>query len=83
MTSPLFNIKNFKSLFNGRLPGQLVIQYSNYCNADCPQCGMRRSATLKRHTLDRDVVKKLIDDAAARGVQSLSFTGGEPLLFLN
>jgi uncharacterized Fe-S cluster-containing radical SAM superfamily protein len=83
MTSPLFNIKNFKSLFNGRLPGQLVIQYSNYCNADCPQCGMRRSATLKRHTLDRDVVKKLIDDAAVRGIQSLSFTGGEPLLFLN
>ncbi len=31
MRSPLFNIGNLKSLFNGRLPGQLVIEGVNGC----------------------------------------------------
>lgn len=78
-----FNLKNGSSLLRGRLPGQLVIQYSNKCNADCPQCGMRRSNSIARHTLSKDRVKQLIDNAAEAGVQSLSFTGGEPLLFLD
>ena len=68
---------------HGRLPGQLVIQYSNKCNADCPQCGMRRSNNIPRHTLTKDRVKELIDNGAEAGVQSLSFTGGEPLLFID
>ncbi len=69
--------------FKGRLPGQLVIQYASHCNADCPQCGMRRSQVFQRSRLDQDRVKRLIDDGARRGVQALSFTGGEPLLFLD
>jgi MoaA/NifB/PqqE/SkfB family radical SAM enzyme len=69
--------------FRGRLPGQLVIQYASHCNGDCPQCGMRRSKTFDRSRLDKDKVKRLIDDGARRGVLALSFTGGEPLLFLD
>lgn len=77
------DLRHGKALLKGRLPGQLVIQYSNRCNADCPQCGMRRSNEIPRHTLTKDRVKKLIDDAAEAGIRSLSFTGGEPLLFLD
>lgn len=69
--------------FKGRLPGQLVIQYASHCNADCPQCGMRRSNSLERSRLDMNTTKRLIDEAAAKGVQALSFTGGEPLLFVD
>ena len=76
-------LRTLTPLLKGRLPGQLVIQYSNRCNADCPQCGMRRSNKIKRSTLAVDRVKAIIDDAAEKGVKSLSFTGGEPLLFQN
>jgi MoaA/NifB/PqqE/SkfB family radical SAM enzyme len=83
MKSLIKNLKSLKSLRHGRLPGQLVIQYTNQCNANCPQCGMRRSMTLSRSTLPKDYVKKLIDDAAQKGVTFVSFTGGEPLMYLN
>lgn len=69
--------------FKGRLPGQLVIQYASHCNADCPQCGMRRSQSIPRNRLGKEQAKRLIDDAARHGFQALSFTGGEPLLFLD
>ena len=83
MQSPFRNISNLMPLIRGRLPGQIIIQYSNRCNADCPQCGMRRSEHISRYTLDKDHAKKLIDSAAAKGVRSLSLTGGEPLMFLD
>jgi hypothetical protein len=67
-------------LFNGRLPGQLVVQLTDRCNATCPQCGMNITQRYTRHTLEADDVKQIIDAAAARGVQAISFTGGEPLL---
>jgi MoaA/NifB/PqqE/SkfB family radical SAM enzyme len=81
MHSPFRNLANLRPLLKGRLPGQLIIQYSNHCNADCPQCGMRRSEQIHRSTLDQQRVKELIDTAAKNGIQSLSFTGGEPLIF--
>jgi uncharacterized Fe-S cluster-containing radical SAM superfamily protein len=83
MHSPFRNLANLRPLLKGRLPGQLIIQYSNHCNADCPQCGMRRSEQIHRSTLDQQRVKELIDTAAKNGIQSLSFTGGEPLIFLD
>jgi MoaA/NifB/PqqE/SkfB family radical SAM enzyme len=79
---PIMHFQELIPFFKGRLPGQLVIQYASHCNADCPQCGMRRSNNFERTRLDKDTVKRLIDDAAQKGVQALSFTGGEPLLFL-
>lgn len=72
-----------KSIFANRIPPQLVIQFTNHCNAGCPQCGMRASAKFPRSVLSREPLKRILDAAAAQGVQALSFTGGEPLLFLD
>jgi len=70
-------------LLSRTIPGQLVIQYTDRCNALCPQCGMRRTETFERSKLPVEDVKRIIDAAAERGVQALSFTGGEPLLFID
>jgi MoaA/NifB/PqqE/SkfB family radical SAM enzyme len=70
-------------LMRGRGPRQLVVQYTDACNARCPQCSMRVTEPFKRSTLDRADAKKIIDAAARKGVKALSFTGGEPLLYLN
>ncbi len=72
-----------KSILKNRTPGQLVIQFTDQCNARCPQCGMRVTAKFSRSTLPNDDIKKMIDAAAAKGVQAVSFTGGEPLLYLD
>jgi len=65
----------------GRIPGQLVLQFTDHCNASCPQCGMRRSASFARSILSLDDGKRIIDHAAASGISALSLTGGEPFLF--
>ena len=64
-------------------PGQVVIQYTDRCNASCAQCGMRASNSFSRSKLEMDDTKRLIDAMAEKGVQSISFTGGEPLLYLD
>ncbi len=66
-----------------RIPGQLVVQLSDHCNARCPQCGMRKTERFPRSKLSMDRVKRIIDAAAGRGFQAISFTGGEPLLWLD
>ena len=63
-----------------RIPGQLVVQITDKCNARCPQCGMRITSSFKRRTLDKNEVYKTIDAAAARGIKAISFTGGEPMI---
>ncbi len=68
-------------LLRGNMPGQLVIQYTNACNATCPQCELRVTNPFSRNTLRLDDVKRMIDTAAENGVQAISFTGGEPLIF--
>jgi uncharacterized Fe-S cluster-containing radical SAM superfamily protein len=69
-------------LRRGGLPGQLVIQLTDRCNATCPQCGMNINERFPRHSLPLDDVKRMIDAAAQRGIAAVSFTGGEPLLVL-
>lgn len=68
---------------HNRVPGQLVIQMTDRCNALCPQCGMNTSQQFKRHRLGLERLKRIIDSAAARRVEAVSFTGGEPLLLLD
>ncbi len=68
------------SILSNRIPGQVVIQITDRCNARCPQCGMRVTELFARSTLDTDRIKRIIDAAAEKGVQAISFTGGEPLL---
>lgn len=70
------------AFWRGRVPGQVVIQYTDRCNAACVQCGMRMDNPFARSTMNRDDARRLIDAMAARGVQAISFTGGEPLLYL-
>lgn len=65
-----------------RVPGQLVIQLTDRCNARCPQCGMRVTEDFPRTRLETDRVLRLIDAAVRRKITSLSFTGGEPLIYL-
>ena len=77
----VFNMQHILSLLKGRIPGQLIIQYTDSCNGDCPQCGMRRSENYGRFTLPEKEIFKIIDSAAEKNIQALSFTGGEPFLF--
>jgi hypothetical protein len=70
----------FNAMRHNRIPGQMIVQITDSCNARCPQCGMRTSASFDRSTLSRDMIKRTIDAAAGQGVQAISFTGGEPLL---
>jgi MoaA/NifB/PqqE/SkfB family radical SAM enzyme len=72
---------NLPSIMRGRTPGQLIIQTTDFCNATCPQCGMRKQEKFKRSKLDKDAMIRIIDRAADNGVKALSFTGGEPFLF--
>jgi len=69
-------------LRQNKLPGQLVIQLADHCNAHCPQCGMRVNQKFPRSKLSIDTVKRMLDAAAQRGIVAVSFTGGEPLIFL-
>lgn len=64
-------------------PRQLVIQYTDRCNARCPQCNMRVTEPFERSKLDIDTMKRIIDAAVEKGFRAISFTGGEPLLFLD
>ena len=69
-----------RGLFKGRLPGQAVIQVTTRCNARCAQCGMSADHRFDRHSLDPDVVDRILETVAKLGMQAVSFTGGEPLL---
>ncbi len=66
-----------------RIPPQVVIQTTNRCNATCPQCGMRRTANIARYQLPDDTIFRILDACAARSVQAVSFTGGEPFLLFD
>ncbi len=76
-------IRMLACLARDRVPGQLVIQITNQCNATCPQCGMRRTADIRRTRLKTDAIRQILDAAGEKGVQAVSFTGGEPLLYLD
>lgn len=77
----IITLNNLKRIMRGRIPGQVIIQYTTNCNARCPQCGMRVSEKYERTKLPLEEVKKIIDSASKQGVEALSFTGGEPLLY--
>ncbi len=66
-----------------RVPGQLVIQMTDRCNALCRQCGMNMSQHFKRHRLGLDRLKRIVDNAHRRRIEAVSFAGGEPLLLLD
>ncbi len=73
-------ISTCRSLFRGRLPGQAVIQITTRCNARCVQCGMSADHSFTRHSLDPELVDRILETVSRLGMQAVSFTGGEPLL---
>ncbi|MGE3167202.1 MAG: radical SAM protein [Planctomycetota bacterium] len=75
--------KDLRALARRRVPGQVVIQMTDRCNARCPQCEMRVTEKFTRTDSSLDEMKRTVDAAAAKGFSVLSFTGGEPLLFLD
>lgn len=79
--NPVFQFDNMVKLAQGRIPGQVIIQYTDRCNAKCPQCGMRSTEKFERSKMNMDDAKRIIDAAAVSGVKSLSFTGGETCLY--
>lgn len=68
-------------ILKGRIPGQLIVQYTDSCNALCPQCSMRKTEQFQRSKLSKEAACRIIDAAAAQKIQALSFTGGEPFLY--
>lgn len=81
MFNTLLNLATVSPILKGRVPGQLIIQYTDACNALCPQCSMRRTENFKRSKLPEQEVRKIIDSAAVQKIRALSFTGGEPFLY--
>jgi MoaA/NifB/PqqE/SkfB family radical SAM enzyme len=81
--NPLVSWRHWTQFRRGRLPGQVVIQYTDRCNASCAQCGMRKENVYSRSTAKLDEIKRLLDSAAAQGVEFISFTGGEPFMYTN
>ena len=79
-TNSIFSLETVLPILKGRIPGQLIIQYTDACNALCPQCSMRKTEKYERSKLSQEEVRRIIDSAAAQKVQALSFTGGEPFL---
>lgn len=71
------------NMLRGHAPGQLIIQITDRCNATCPQCAMRVSNSFSRSTLGTRQCMDIITRARRNGVQALSITGGEPLLYLD
>ena len=76
-------VQTTASLLAGNVPGQLIIQYTDHCNALCPQCGMRKTEKFKRSRISVETAKRIIDEAAENNIQALSLTGGEPFLFFD
>ncbi len=81
----ILGIMNGKSAFKG--PEILEIDMTNDCNLSCAGCwchsdmmGDRRFAgAFKHHHLPLDVVRQLVDDAAAMGTKRVQLAGsGEP-----
>jgi len=83
MQEPMITPRTLWNLGRGRVPGQLIIQMTDRCNAQCPQCGMRAQNKYDRKTLSSDDILRTIDSAVEKGFEVLSFTGGEPLLMLD
>jgi MoaA/NifB/PqqE/SkfB family radical SAM enzyme len=76
-------LRDLGAIFFGASPGQLVIQITNYCNASCPQCGMKKEAPIPRFRLREAGIKNMLDQCAKQGINAVSLTGGEPFIHID
>ena len=56
----------------------LEIEVTNRCNLNCKHCYVKRTPYVD---LPQTLVKKIIEESNNLGVNRLTFTGGEPLLY--
>jgi hypothetical protein len=62
-------------------PGARLWIYTNFdCNLACDYCCARSSPKAERRAIGIERIRRLVDEAAAAGVQDLYLTGGEPFL---
>jgi MoaA/NifB/PqqE/SkfB family radical SAM enzyme len=76
-------LKNFtlNKFTNKKVPYSAQIELTLRCNAKCSFCAIPKIPNnLKSNEMNTSQVKSLIDQIADLGVNSLSFTGGEPTL---
>lgn len=58
--------------------------YTNFdCNLRCRYCVAESSPDAPRRALPDDTIRRLVDEAAALGIERIFFTGGEPFLLPN
>ena len=60
---------------------QIAIGYSTTCNIKCAHCVASDDLT-GSETMERDAALAIIEEMALSNVSGISFTAGEPLLFL-
>ena len=59
---------------------KLCLVMTDRCTAACDFCGFSCSPD-KRQVMDADLMKRMIREAKAMGVKTVSFSGGEPFLY--
>jgi len=62
---------------------QITIELTNGCNERCVHCYLPNAAKTTPHSLPKEEITKIIDEYAALGGKTVSFTGGEALLSPN
>lgn len=63
-------------------PVSVQIEITNLCNARCIHCDRHKwsNSEVNRNEMPTNVIEKLLEDLAKMGVQSVTFSGGEPTL---
>jgi len=71
-------LSEFKPIMG--LPEEVKIELIQECNKECDFCFNNTSKTTKNHELSIQQLKKAIDKVSKANINSIRFTGGEPLL---
>ncbi|BBB92086.1 MAG TPA: radical SAM protein [Methylomusa anaerophila] len=74
------SIAQFKTMFTGSLPGQVIWAVTNLCNAGCSFCSYPKGKGGPVKHVSFDDAKKVLDLLYDKNIRIISFTGGEPLL---
>ncbi len=56
--------------------------YSSQCNIKCEHCVAAEDG-IEHHKMDLSRAKNMIDEMAGANVRAISFTVGEPLIFID